>query len=64
MRSIMQNAEIICADEPFGALDYSNRIQAQQYFYDVIKNNHKTAIFVTHDIDEALVLLDTICLLS
>lgn len=61
MRSLVQDSDIICADEPFGALDVTMRARAQIQFHTAIKENNKTAIVVTHDIDEALLIADTIC---
>ena len=64
MRSLVQDSDIICADEPFGALDVTMRARAQIQFHTAIKENNKTAIVVTHDIDEALLIADTICVFT
>jgi NitT/TauT family transport system ATP-binding protein len=52
-------------DEPFGALDAQTRLSVQQkLLLDVWQKLEKTIFFVTHDIDEAAALGDTICVMS
>ena len=45
-------------DEPFGALDAITRIKLQDDLLHIVKSQHKTVIFVTHDIEEAVYLAD------
>jgi NitT/TauT family transport system ATP-binding protein len=47
-------------DEPFGALDSQTRLQMQQLLLRVWGNSKKTVLFVTHDIDEAILLGDRV----
>ncbi len=47
-------------DEPFGAVDAINRESLQDEMLDLQRKLHKTVLFVTHDVDEALKLADKI----
>ena len=47
---------ILLADEPFGALDYVTRRQLQSVLRDLWRRTGKTILFVTHDVDEAMML--------
>jgi NitT/TauT family transport system ATP-binding protein len=47
---------ILLADEPFGALDYVTRRQLQAVLHDLWRQTGKTVLFVTHDVDEAMML--------
>lgn len=63
-RSLIGNPDILLLDEPFGALDAITRLNMQKEITKVWKDTHKTMIFVTHDIDEAIYLSDRIIVLS
>jgi ABC-type nitrate/sulfonate/bicarbonate transport system ATPase subunit len=63
-RTLAAGPDVLLMDEPFGALDAQNRdfLQAQ---LDVIqRSEHKTIIFVTHDVEEAVFLADRILIFS
>jgi NitT/TauT family transport system ATP-binding protein len=47
---------ILLADEPFGALDYVTRRQLQGVLHELWRRTGKTVLFVTHDVDEAMML--------
>jgi ABC-type nitrate/sulfonate/bicarbonate transport system ATPase subunit len=47
---------ILLADEPFGALDYVTRRQLQAVMQNLWRRTGKTVLFVTHDVDEAMML--------
>jgi osmoprotectant transport system ATP-binding protein len=51
-------------DEPFGAVDPINRARLQNEFNKIQKRLHKTVVFVTHDIEEALRLGDKIAIME
>src|SRR5256712_8145080 len=51
-------------DEPFGAVDRITRERLQQEFISIQRSMRKTVVFVTHDIDEAVIVGDRICLLK
>jgi NitT/TauT family transport system ATP-binding protein len=63
-RALAQNTEFLAMDEPFGALDYQTRENLQLLIRKLNKEYHKTILFVTHDIEEAIFLSDKILLLS
>jgi len=62
-RALAADPELLLFDEPFGALDPVTRFDAQQMFLALRRNLNKTAIFVTHDVREALQLASRIALL-
>ncbi len=55
-RTLANNPEVILMDEPFGALDSFTRKKMQIMIRDLWEKNNSTIFFVTHDIDEALLL--------
>ncbi|TDO97964.1 ABC transporter ATP-binding protein [Marinomonas balearica] len=59
-RSLANDPEILLMDEPFGALDSQTRMQMQQLLLQVWEHSKKTVVFVTHDIDEAIMLGDRV----
>lgn len=64
LRAILAGAATLLLDEPFGALDTVTRHRLQSWLYDVSVQWRRPLIFVTHDLDEALVLADRIAVLS
>ena len=64
LRTLLTGKDVLLLDEPFGALDAITRLQLQMLLTDVWQEMHKTILFVTHDVDEALLLSDEILLLS
>lgn len=63
-RALAANPEIILMDEPFGAVDPVNRKRLQNAFLDIQRHLHKTIIFVTHDVEEAIHMGDTIAIMN
>jgi NitT/TauT family transport system ATP-binding protein len=59
-RALANDPQILLMDEPFGALDSQTRLQMQQLLLRVWGNSKKTVLFVTHDIDEAVLLGDRV----
>lgn len=63
-RALINEPEIILMDEPFSALDPITREQLQDELLKLHDELHKTLIFVTHDIDEAIKLGDRIAVMQ
>jgi ABC-type nitrate/sulfonate/bicarbonate transport system ATPase subunit len=60
MRTIAAGREVMLLDEPFAALDSLTRFTMQRWLLQVWSEMKRTVLFVTHDIDEALVLADRV----
>lgn len=63
-RTLACEPRVMLMDEPFGALDAQTRLEMQQLLTSVWETQKMTLLFVTHDVDEALLLADRIVLLS
>ena len=63
LRTALCSAEILLLDEPFGALDVISRGDMQDWLLSMRADLGRTALLVTHDIDEALYLSDRILVL-
>jgi len=63
-RALAAEPALLLFDEPFGALDPVTRRELQQQFLDLNRDFHTTAIFVTHDVREALRLGTRVALLA
>ena len=55
-RMLCYNPDLILMDEPFGALDAFTRRNLQKLLIDIFREQQKTILFVTHDVDEAVFL--------
>jgi NitT/TauT family transport system ATP-binding protein len=63
-RAFVTNPEILLMDEPFGSLDAQTRIILQDELLKIWSDHKKTVIFVTHDIDEAILLGDRVLVMT
>ncbi len=63
-RAFVYPSKILLMDEPFKGLDISLKKHIIKIFQDLFNNDKKTTIFVTHDIEEALLLADRIIVLG
>jgi NitT/TauT family transport system ATP-binding protein len=64
LRTLLAGRDVLCLDEPFGALDALTRAQAQGWLAGALAREPRTVLLVTHDVEEAAVLADRIVLLS
>lgn len=64
LRTFLAGYDILLLDEPFGALDALTRRMLQQWLLGVRKRFSKTILFITHDVDEALLLGDRMLVFS
>jgi NitT/TauT family transport system ATP-binding protein len=63
-RCFLSDPAVMLMDEPFAALDCQTRLMLQQELLDLWEQSHKTVVFVTHDVEEAVLLSDRILVLS
>ena len=64
IRSLINDSKSLLMDETFSALDVQTKHKLQKQIHEICKEQNKTIIFVTHDIDEAVFLSDEIIVLS
>ena len=64
IRTLALNPDILLLDEPFSALDYQTRLNISKDIKNIIKNEKKTLIMVTHDISEAINMSNKVIVLS
>ena len=63
-RAYAVNPEVLLLDEPFGALDAQTRVQLQTELLNTWQNEKKTCFFITHDVDEAIILAQRVIIMS
>jgi NitT/TauT family transport system ATP-binding protein len=63
-RAFANDPEVLLMDEPFAALDEQNKILLQEELLRIWGETRKTVLFITHSIDEALVLSDRVLVMS
>ena len=64
IRTLVLKPALLLLDEPFSALDFQTRLKVCDDVYDIIKQEKKTALLVTHDISEALSMSNKVIILS
>ncbi|HMJ13330.1 MAG TPA: ABC transporter ATP-binding protein [Polyangiaceae bacterium] len=63
-RALAANPEVLYMDEPFSALDFVTRLKMRTDLVRIWQAEHKTILFVTHDVEEAVQLADRILIMS
>lgn len=64
LRTYLFSEKVALLDEPFSALDMLTKSAVHEWYLDVMEKIHLSTIFITHDIDEAILLSDRIYLLT
>jgi len=64
IRTLAIDPQVLLLDEPFSSLDYQTRLHLADEICGIIRSEKKTALFVTHDIAEAVSIADRIIVLS
>ena len=63
-RALVMQPKALLMDEPFGALDAQTRLSMQELLLEIWQKLKTTVLFVTHDIDEAILLADRVCVMT
>ena len=63
-RALAADPPILLMDEPFGAVDRITRERLQNEFVNIQRSMRKTVVFVTHDIEEAVIVGDRLCIMK
>ncbi|MGB5824126.1 MAG: ABC transporter ATP-binding protein [Proteocatella sp.] len=63
-RTLLAGSEILLLDEPFSALDYLTKISMQEWLLSQWQNLGKTVVFITHDVEEAILLSGRILIIG
>jgi ABC-type nitrate/sulfonate/bicarbonate transport system ATPase subunit len=64
LRTLLSGKPLLCLDEPFGALDAITRAEMQEWLAGALVREPRTVVLVTHDVEEAALLADTVVVLS
>jgi NitT/TauT family transport system ATP-binding protein len=63
-RALLVDPQMLLMDEPFGSLDAQTRLVLQQELLQTWEGTHQTVIYVTHDIEEAVLMGDRVLVMS
>ncbi|MFC5401876.1 ABC transporter ATP-binding protein [Cohnella soli] len=64
LRALLMKRDVMCLDEPFAALDALTRSEMQRWLLELWESDRRSVLFVTHSIEEALMLSDRLYVLS
>jgi ABC-type nitrate/sulfonate/bicarbonate transport system ATPase subunit len=64
LRTLLPGRPVLLLDEPFGALDAITRADLQEWLADALAQEPRTVLLVTHDVEEAIFLADSVVVLS
>ena len=64
IRTLATDPDVLLLDEPFSALDYQTKLILERDVHRIIRHDKKTALLVTHDIEEAVSMSDRVIVLS
>lgn len=64
LRALINNPRILLLDEPFRAMDTVSKTTMHQHLLDIYDQYHKTVFFITHDLEEAIFLADTVAVMT
>jgi NitT/TauT family transport system ATP-binding protein len=64
LRAFLNDPQVLLMDEPFGALDSQTRLVMQDELLHIWMKSQKTVIYITHDIEEAIILGDRVLVMS
>ena len=62
-RTLLSGADLLLLDEPFSALDYLTRVDMQEWLLHQWEHYHKTILFITHDVEEAIILAQRVVIM-
>ncbi len=63
VRTLLSGKDLLCLDEPFGALDAITRAEMQGWLARALAQEPRTVVLVTHDVEEAVLLADRVAVL-
>lgn len=64
LRALINNPKILLLDEPFRAMDTVSKTTMHQHLLNIYNRHRKTIFFITHDLDEAIFLADTVVVMT
>ena len=64
LRALINDPKILLLDEPFRAMDTVNKNRMHQHLLKIFQDNRKTIMFITHDLEEALILADRVIVMT